>query len=99
MDDFLRHKFGFIHPTLPYGLAQYKGFKRLAWIIKSLTLTNEAGDEVAKGIYYSVNADLVIDSDGRPFGDDRSAIQIVESLCEGVVSLEWMFFMRAWHIT
>jgi hypothetical protein len=54
--------------------------------------------DVARGIYHSVNVDLVIDSNGMPLGNDRVAIQIVELLLEEDVPLEWMFSMRALHI-
>jgi hypothetical protein len=63
-----------------------------------VTLTNESGVDVARGICHSVKADLVIDSDGMLLGNDRVAIQIAESLVEDKVLSEWMFSMRAWHI-
>jgi hypothetical protein len=53
---------------------------------------------VAKDICHSVSAELVIDSDGLPLGNDRVAVQIAESLLEEEVPSEWMFSMRAWHI-
>ena len=59
---------------------------------------NDSGVDVAWDIYHSVNADLVMDSNGMPMDNDRVAIQIVESLVEDKVPLEWMFSMRAWHI-
>jgi hypothetical protein len=31
-------------------------------------------------------------------GNDRVAVQIVESLVDDEVPSEWMFSMRAWHI-
>jgi hypothetical protein len=61
-------------------------------------LTNESGVDVARGICHCVNADLVIDNDGMPLGNDRIAVQIAESLVEDEVPSEWMFSMRAWHI-
>jgi hypothetical protein len=85
-------------PVLPEGVAQCEGFGRLSWITKCVTLTNESGVDVARGICHCVNADLVIDSDGMPLGNDRVAVQIAESLVEDEVPSEWMFSMRAWHI-
>jgi hypothetical protein len=85
-------------PVLPEGVAQCKDFGRLSWITKCVTLTNESGVDVARGICHSINADLVIDSDVMPLGNDRVAVQIAESLVEDEVPSKWMFSMRAWHI-
>ena len=63
-----------------------------------MTLTNESSVDVTQDICHSVNANLVIDSDGMPLGNDHVAIQIAESLVEDKVPSEWMFSMRAWHI-
>jgi hypothetical protein len=54
----------FIDPrlVLPKGVAQCKGFGRPSWITKYVTLTNESGVDVARGICHSIKADLVIDS-------------------------------------
>ena len=54
--------------------------------------------EVAKGICHSVDADLIIDMDGKPLGDNRVAIQVAESLCEAEVPSSWMWSMRSWPI-
>jgi hypothetical protein len=86
------------HPVLPDGVAQCAGFGRASWITKSVTLTNESGVDVARGICHSVKAELVVDSDGMPLGNDRIAVQIVELLLEEDVPSEWMFSMRAWNI-
>ena len=63
-----------------------------------MTLRNEAGDDIAKGICHSVDADDVVDMDGKPLGDDRVAIHIVESLCETEVPSSWLWSMHSWHI-
>ena len=47
-----------------------------------MTLKNEDRLEVARGICHSVDAHLVIDTDGKALGDDRVAIQIAEFLSE-----------------
>jgi hypothetical protein len=54
--------------------------------------------DAARGICHSVKAELVVDSDGMPLGNDRVAVQIAESLLEEGVPSEWIFSMRAWHI-
>jgi hypothetical protein len=56
-------------PMLPKGVAQCEGFGRPSWITKYVTLKNESGVDVARGICHCVNADLVIDSDGMPLGN------------------------------
>jgi hypothetical protein len=66
MDDVFRGEFGFIHPTLPDGVAQCEGFGWPTWITKFVTLTNDVRLDVAKGICHNVNVDLVVDSDGKP---------------------------------
>ena len=86
------------HPVLPKGVFQYKGFDRPSWITKCVILKNDLGMDVAWSICHSVNADFVIDSDDMPLDNDRIAIQIVESLVEDEVPLEWMFSMKVWHI-
>jgi hypothetical protein len=90
----------FTNPRLvfPEGVAQCEGFGRPSWITKYVTLTNESGMDVAQSICHSIKADLVIDSDNMPLGNDRVAVQITESLVEDEVPSEWMFSMRAWHI-
>jgi hypothetical protein len=90
--------FNVSRPMLPNGVAQCKGFGRLSWITKCVTLTNESGVDVARGICHNMSIELVIDSDGLPLGNDRVAVQIVESLLEEEIPSEWMFSMRAWHI-
>ncbi len=90
---------GFGIPPLPIGLVQCEGLRRSLWITKCVTLKNDEGVDVAQGICNSVDADLVVDSDGKPLGDNRVAIQIAESLCEEVVPSEWMFSMHSWPIT
>ena len=72
-------------PVLPEGIAQCKGFGRPSWNTKYVTLTNESGMDVARGICYSVNANLVIDSDGMPLDNDCLVVQIIESLVEDEV--------------
>jgi len=48
---------------------------------------NEVGIEVVKGICRNVDADLVINSNGKLLGDDQVAILNVESLCEAKAPL------------
>lgn len=64
-----------------------------------MTLTNEAREEVAHGICHSIDAQLVIDADGKVLGEDHVAIQIAESLIKADVPSSWMWSMRSWPIT
>ena len=84
--------------TLPEGVAQCEGIPRKSWMTKCVVLKNEARVVVGKGICHNVSSDLIIDSDNQPFGDDRVAVQIAESLSENDVPSDWMFQMRSWHI-
>ena len=59
---------------------------------------NESGVDVMRSMCHNVSAELVIDSNNLPLGNDRVAVQIAESLLEEEVSSEWMFSMRAWHL-
>jgi len=63
-------------------VAKCEGFSRALWHRKPVIFRNEVGNDVARGLCQSVDAELVIDMDGKPLGDDRVAIQIVQSLCE-----------------
>ena len=85
-------------PKLPTGVANCDGIPGSFWIQKCVTLRNEAGDDVAKGVCHSVDADDVVDMDGKRLGDDRVAIHIAESLCETEVPSSWMWSMHSWHI-
>ena len=98
MDFSLDPDFTIFHPIFPNGVAQCKGFGQVSWITKSVTLTNESRVEVACGICQIVKAELVVDNNGMPLGNDCAAIQIAESLLEEDVLSEWMFSMIAWHI-
>ena len=56
--------------TLLEGVAHCEGLSRRLWMSKCITLKNEAGESVGKGICDNVNSDLIIDSDSQPLGDD-----------------------------
>ena len=62
---------------------------------KCVTMKNEAGESVGKGIFHNVNSDLIIDSDKQPLGDDRVAVLIAESLLEHDVPSNWLFQLRS----
>ena len=85
-------------PTLPPGVAVCDGIPRQSWETKNVTLVNDAGVDVARGVVRSVAADVVIDSDGKPLGDDRVAVQIAESLCEEELPSGCMWSMLSWPI-
>ena len=74
MENHVPSEFGFNVPILPPGVAHWGGLASATSNTKAVTLTNESGEDVARGICHSVDADLVIDIDGRPLGDDRIAI-------------------------
>jgi hypothetical protein len=86
------------HPILLDGVAQCKGYRRQSWINKCVILTNELEVDVARGICYNANTNLVIDNDGMPLSYYRIVVETVEALLEEDVSLEWVFSMRVWHI-
>ena len=65
---------------------------------KCVALQNDVG-VVGKGICHNVESALIIDSDNQPLGDDCVAIQIAESLSERDVPSDWVFQLRAWHIS
>jgi hypothetical protein len=65
---------------------------------KCIISTNESKVDVARGLYHSINADLVIDSNGMPLGNGHVIVQIAESLLKEDVPSQWMFSMRAWYI-
>jgi hypothetical protein len=80
-------------PSLPPGVAPCEGVPRSSWTTRGVTITNADGIDVAKGICYSVDPKLVIDTDGLPLGDERVAIHIAESLVEEDVPSVWMWSM------
>ena len=82
--------------TVPKGVAQCEGIPRKSWMTKCVVLKNETSMVVGRGICHNMSSDLVIDNDN--LGDDRVAVQIVESLSKHDVPSDWMFQMRAWHI-
>ena len=80
------------------GVAQCEEIPRRSWITKCVILRDEAGRDVAKGIFHNVSAVLVIVSDNQPLGDDRGTVQIAESLSEVAVPSDWMFQLQSWPI-
>ena len=81
--------------TLPEGVTQCEGLSRRLWMTKCVTLKNEAGESVGKGICHNVNLDLIIDSDSQPLGDDRVAVLTAESLSEhDVPSMPYLTISR-----
>ena len=83
----------------PEGVVQCEGIPRKSWMTKCVALQNDAGVVVGKGICHNVDSALIIDSDNQPLGDDCVAVQIVESLSEHDVPSDWVFQLRAWHIS
>ena len=81
------------------GVVQCEGIPRKSWMTKCVALQNDAGVVVGKGICHNVDSSLIIDSDNQPLGDDRVAVQIAESLSERDIPSDWMFQLRAWHIS
>ena len=83
----------------PEGVVQCEGIPRKSWMPRCVALKNDAGVVVGKGICHNVDSALIIDSDNQPLGDDRVAVQIAESLSEHDVPSNWVFQLRAWHIS
>ena len=81
----------------PEGVVQCEGIPRKSWMTKRVALQNDADIIVGKGICHNVDSALIIDSNNQPLGDDRVAIQIVESLSEYDVPSNWVFQLKAWH--
>ena len=85
-------------PTLPEGMRPCEGIPRESWSTRVVILTNEAGEDVARAICRSVDASVVVDTNGRPIGDDHVAVQIAETLKEEEVPSRWMWSMHLWPI-
>ena len=83
----------------PEGVVQYEGIPRKSWMTRCVALQNDSGVVVGKGICHNVDSALIIDSGNQPLGDDRVAVQIAESLSERDVPSDWVFQLRAWHIS
>ena len=85
-------------PTLLEGVRACEGIPRESWNTRVVILTNEAGEDVARAICQSVDASVVVDTNGRPIGDDHVAVQIAETLKEEEVPSGWMWSMHSWPI-
>ena len=85
-------------PTLPEGVRTCEGIPRESWNTRVVILTNEAGEDIARAICRSVDANIVVDTNGRPIGDDHVAVQIAETLKEEEVPSGWMWSMHSWPI-
>ena len=83
----------------PEAVVQCKGIPRKSWMTRCVALQNDSGVVVGKGICHNVDSALIIDSDNQPFGDDCVTVQIAESLSERDVPSDWVFQLRAWHIS
>jgi len=61
-------------PILSADVVDCKGLPQKYWITREVTLINEARDDIAKTVCQSVDVDLIIDMDGKPFGDNCNAV-------------------------
>ena len=61
-------------PTLLEGMRACEGIPRESWNTRVFILTNEAGEDVARAICWSVDASRVVDTNGRPIGGDHIAV-------------------------
>ena len=52
-------------PTSPEGVRACEGIPRESWSTRVVILTNEAGEDVARAICRSVDASVVVDTNGR----------------------------------
>ena len=78
-------------------IVQCEGLPRRLWNTKSVTLMNDMGLEVAKGLCQSVNCDMISGAT-VPLGDTHVGVQISMSLSEDDVPDEWRYSIRAWPI-
>ena len=76
------------------GVVQCEGIPRKSWMTKCVALQNDAGVVVGEGICH--NVELAIN---KPRGDNRVVVQNVQSLSEHDLPFDWVFQLRAWHIT
>ena len=84
--------------TLLEGVRVCEGIPRESWNTRVVILTNEAGEDNAKAICRSVDASVVVDTNGRPIGDNHVAVQIAETLKKEEVPSGWMWSMHSWPI-
>ena len=85
-------------PTLLEGMRPCKGIPRESWSTRVVILMNEAIEDIARAICRSVDASIVVDTNGRPIGDDHVAVQIAKTLKEEEVPSGWMWSMHSWPI-
>ena len=85
-------------PVLPAGVQVCDGIPHAKWVSQPVTLRSEDGVDLARGICQNIDPDLIIETDGKPLGDDRVAIQITESLNEELFSFANVWSLRSWHI-
>ena len=83
----------------PKGIVQCEGIPRKSWMTKCVALKNDAGIVVGKGICHNVDSAFIIDSDNQPLGDNRVVVQIAKSLSDDDIRFDWVFQLRAWHIS
>ena len=88
---------GFNAPWIPEGVAECEGLPREKWVTKPIILHTSNRVLVGKGMCQSISSNLVVDCHGL-LGDDRVAVQVVETFDESQIPLDWMFSLRAWHI-
>ena len=67
-------------PTIPEGVRACEGIPRESWNTRVVILTNEVGEDVTRAICRSVDASVVVDTNGRPIGDNHVAVQIAKTL-------------------
>ena len=88
---------GFDAPRIPEGVAECEGLPREKWVTKPIILYTSNRVPVGKGMCQSISSNLVVDCHGL-LGDDRVAVQVVETFDESQIPLDWMFSLCAWHI-
>ena len=68
------------------------------WTTKCVSLYNENGDVVGKGISHSIKSDLVVRNNG-PLSDTHVVVEISKSLKVDEFPNNWRYSIRAWRIT
>ena len=85
-------------PILAPGVQVCEGIPCAKWISQPVTLRNDDGVDIARGVCQNIDPDLIIETSGKPLSNDRVAAQIAESLNEELFSSANIWSQSASHI-